>query len=57
VATKFQVLPEVIDVTFIFTATGGVGLLATVVGASLQLPPERLGRVVIFGQLVGLPPA
>jgi hypothetical protein len=31
-----------------------VGLLATVVGASLQLPSERLGRVVIFGQLCWL---
>jgi hypothetical protein len=54
VATKFQFLPDVIDVTFVFTAAGGVGVMATVVGASLQLPAERLGRMVVFGQLVGL---
>jgi hypothetical protein len=53
VATRFQLLPDVIDVTWVFTAAGGVGILATIIGASLQFPAERVARMTLFGQLVG----
>jgi NADH:ubiquinone oxidoreductase subunit 6 (subunit J) len=53
VATRFQLLPEVVDVTTVFTMAGGVGILCTIVGASLQHPAERLARLALLGQTVG----
>jgi hypothetical protein len=52
-AVRVQLLPEVIDITFVRTFSGGGGLLATFVAAALRLDPDRLARVVVFGNLVG----
>jgi hypothetical protein len=53
IATRLQLLPDVIDVSFVFTFSGGGGLVATCVAAALQLEPERLGRVVVLGNVLG----
>jgi hypothetical protein len=53
VVTRVQLLPEVIDFTFIPTCSGAVGLAAMGTGATLRFSPERLGRITMFGQLTG----
>jgi hypothetical protein len=53
VAIRFQVLPDVIDLSYSLTFSGAGGLLATLVGASLRFDPDRLARLVVFGNLAG----
>ena len=53
VLTRVQVLPDVIDFTFIPTCAGSAGLAAMAIGAALRFDPDRLGRITVFGQLVG----
>ena len=52
-ATRVQLLPEVIDVSVVLTGAGFGSLLACAVGASCRLSPDRLGRVALLGTLVG----
>jgi len=47
------VLPDVIDVSFVLSVSGFGGLLATLIAAVLGLHPDRLARLVVFGNLVG----
>lgn len=53
VATRARLLPEVIDLSSILSASGAGGLVASVVAAALHFPPDRLARLVVFGNLVG----
>jgi hypothetical protein len=53
VATRVQLLPEVIDLSLVPTAAGAVGLLFAAYGAARRFGPERLGRVTLFGNLAG----
>jgi hypothetical protein len=52
-ATRFQLLPEVIDVSFVLTGAGLGGLGGALYAALLRFSPDRLGRVVLLGNLVG----
>jgi hypothetical protein len=53
VATRVQLLPDVIDLSLVPTAAGAVGLLFAAYGAARRFGPERLGRVTLFGNLAG----
>jgi hypothetical protein len=53
VSTRVQLLPNVIDFTVVLTAAGFGGLTASGIGAGLRFGPDRLGRLTLFGQLVG----
>jgi hypothetical protein len=53
VLTRFEALPDVVDLTFILTAAGTGGPLATLVGALLRFGPDRLARLSLFGQTTG----
>ena len=53
IATRVQLLPEVIDLSLVPTAAGAGGLLAAGCGAALRFPPERLARITLFGNLLG----
>jgi hypothetical protein len=53
VAVRVQLLPDVIDASFVLTFSGGGGLIATFVAATLGFEPERLARLVVFGNLGG----
>jgi hypothetical protein len=53
VATRVQLLPDVIDLSLVPTAAGAVGLLFAAYGAARRFEPERLGRVTLFGNLAG----
>jgi hypothetical protein len=53
VATRVQLLPDVIDLSVIPTGAGLGSLLACGIGAACRLDPDRLGRVTLLGTLVG----
>ena len=53
IATRVQVLPEVIDVTIVLTAAGLGALAGTMYGAIRRYPSERVGRLSMFGTVVG----
>lgn len=53
IATRVQLLPEVIDLSLVPTAAGAVGLFAAGCGAALRFPPDRLARITLFGNLMG----
>ena len=53
VTTRVQLLPDVVDFTVVLSATGFGGLTASGIGAALRFGPDRLGRLTLFGQLVG----
>jgi hypothetical protein len=53
VATRVRLVPEVIDFTIVPNAAGTFGLLFALYGASRRFGPDRLGRVTLFGNLVG----
>ncbi|MGH7403617.1 MAG: hypothetical protein ACREKQ_14390 [Candidatus Rokuibacteriota bacterium] len=53
VAIRVRLLPEVIDISIIPTGAGVGGLLAAFVGALRGFEPGRLGRLTLFGTLVG----
>lgn len=53
VATRVQLLPDVIDISTIPTGAG-VGSLAFVsYGALRQFEPDRVGQLALFGTLIG----
>ena len=51
--TRVQLLPDVIDFTFILTCAGLGGLMSIAIGAACRFSPDRLGRLTVFGQLAG----
>jgi hypothetical protein len=53
IAIRFQLLPDVIDLSFVVTFSGIGGLLMALVGALAGFPPDRLARLVVFGNLIG----
>jgi hypothetical protein len=63
-AVQVQLLPDVIDISFVLTLSGGCGRFETFVAAGLQFDADRLARLALFGDLLGaciggavLPPA
>ena len=52
-ATRIELLPEVVDLSIIPTASGVGGLVTAGYGAARGFPPERLGRITLFGNLGG----
>ena len=53
VAVRFQLFPEVIDLSLIPTGAGTCGMLAALAGAVARLDHDRLARFVLLGNLVG----
>jgi hypothetical protein len=53
VAVRFQLLPDVIDLSLIPTGCGVGAMIAALAGACARLEPDRLARVVMLGNLVG----
>ena len=53
VATRVQLLPDVIDLSFIPTGSGIVSLILVFYGAARRLDSERLGRLALLGTLLG----
>ena len=53
VAVRFQLLPEVIDLSLIPTGCGIGAMIAALAGAFARLEPDRLARVVLLGNIVG----
>jgi hypothetical protein len=52
-ATRVQLAPDVIDSTAIPDAAGTMGLLFAAYGAAHRFGPDRLGRITLFGNLLG----
>ena len=52
IATRVQLLPDVIDLSLIPTGSG-LGSLALAYGAARRFEPERLGRLSLLGTLAG----
>jgi len=53
IATRVQLLPDVIDLSFIPTGSGIDSLICVLYGASRHLDPDRIGRLALLGTLVG----
>jgi len=53
IATRVRLLPEVVDVSIVPTVAGLFSILFAAVGAVRRYPPERLGRLTLFGTLLG----
>ncbi len=53
VATRVQVLPDVIDLTLIPTGSGFGSLSLVTYAAIRRFEPERIGRLSLLGTLVG----
>jgi hypothetical protein len=53
IATRVRLLPEVIDVSIIPTGAGVGSLTFAGYGALRRFDPDRLGRVTLFGTLLG----
>jgi hypothetical protein len=53
VAVRFQLLPEVIDLSLIPTGCGVGAMLAAFAGTFARFQPDRLSRLVMFGNLAG----
>jgi hypothetical protein len=52
-ATRVQLLPEVIDISFIPTGSGVASLAFVTYGALRRYEPDRLGRLALLGTLLG----
>jgi hypothetical protein len=52
-ATRVELLPEVVDISFVPTGAGLGGLAGAGFAALRRFPPDRLGRVVLLGNLLG----
>ena len=52
-ATRVQLLPDVVDISSIPTASGVVSLIAVFYGALRSYGPDRVGRLAMFGTLLG----
>ena len=53
VATRVQLLPDVIDLSLIPTGSGILSLAFVSYGALRQFEPERIGRLALAGTLLG----
>ena len=53
IATRVQVLPDVIDLSLIPTAAGFGSFVSVTVGAAMRFEPERIGRLSLFGTVLG----
>jgi hypothetical protein len=53
IATRVQLLPDVIDLSLIPTGAGLGSLLLVGYGALRRFEPERIGRLALLGTLVG----
>jgi hypothetical protein len=53
IATRVQVLPDVIDLTLIPTGSGLASLTLVAYEAVRRFEPERIGRLSLLGTLVG----
>ena len=53
VAVRFQLLPDVIDFSFVLVFSGAGGLVATLVAALLRFDSDRLAKLVVLGNLLG----
>jgi hypothetical protein len=53
VAVRFQLLPDVIDISFVLVLSGLGGLVATLVAAALRIDADRLARLVVLGNVFG----
>jgi hypothetical protein len=53
IATRVRVLPEVIDVSLVPTMADVFSILFAAAGAARRLPPDRIGRLTLFGTLLG----
>jgi hypothetical protein len=51
--TRIELVPDVIDFTAIPDAAGTMGLLFAAYGATRGFGPDRLGRITLFGNLLG----
>ena len=53
IATRVQLLPDVIDLSFIPTGSGIGSLMLVFYGASRRFDPDRIGRLALLGTLLG----
>jgi hypothetical protein len=52
-ATRVQLLPDVIDLSFIPTGSGVGSLMLVFYGAARQLDHDRIARLALLGTLLG----
>ena len=52
-ATRVRLLPEVVDISLVPTGAGVGSLLFAAIGAARRFPVERVGRLTLFGTLLG----
>jgi len=53
VAVRFQLLPDVLDISYVLAFSGFGGLMAALVAAVARFEAERLARLVLLGNLAG----
>ena len=53
IATRVQLLPDVIDLSFIPTGSGIGSLMLVFYGALRRFDPDRIGRLALLGTLLG----
>jgi hypothetical protein len=53
IATRVQLLPDVIDLSFIPTGSGIGSLMLVIYGAARRFDPDRIGRLALLGTLLG----
>ena len=53
VAVRFQLLPDVIDFSFVLVFSGLGGLVATLFAALMRFDADRLAKLVVLGNLFG----
>lgn len=53
IATRIQLLPNVIDLSFIPTGSGVGSLILVFYGALRRFDPDRIGRLALLGTLLG----
>ncbi len=52
-ATRVQLLPDVIDLSFIPTGSGIGSLMLVFYGAARRFDPDRIARLALLGTLLG----
>lgn len=52
-ATRVQLLPDVIDLPFIPTGSGVGSLMLVFYGAARRFDPDRIARLALLGTLLG----
>ncbi len=53
IATRVQLLPDVIDLSFIPTGSGIGSLILILYGGLRRFDPDRIGRLALLGTLIG----